>query len=330
MKRLQKKLTAFLCMLVVALSLCGCTVNDHIVYFSGGAGFGNVFRIGDLKCPVKEAKVYLANYKNLFGTIGSVSLWDGQFDTTAMESSLKDSVISHLSNVYAFDLYARDQKISLTKKELTAIDEAAKEYYESLTKEELRYLRVSQKDIRTMYEHYALAEKVYFTLMDTVDDEVSEDEARVMDAYVLYVTDAELATKIEQSIQLGNDFETLVNTYSEGDKTVVSFGRHTYSDAIESVVFQLNNGQISPKLTDENGYYFFQCVNKYNAELSEENKSNVIANRKAELVQSIITSQNQQYYSDLNTKLWDKTTMNVSDEIVTDSFFEVLDRHISY
>ena len=61
-------------MLVVALSLCGCTVNDHIVYFSGGAGFGNVFRIGDLKCPVKEAKVYLANYKNLFGTIGSVSL----------------------------------------------------------------------------------------------------------------------------------------------------------------------------------------------------------------------------------------------------------------
>ncbi|MBQ2578255.1 MAG: hypothetical protein II571_02365 [Lachnospiraceae bacterium] len=64
--------------------------------------------------------------------------------------------------------------------------------------------------------------------------------------------------------------------------------------------------------------------------MSEENKSNVIANRKAELVQSIITSQNQQYYSDLNTKLWDKTTMNVSDEIVTDSFFEVLDRHISY
>ncbi|MBP5265388.1 MAG: peptidylprolyl isomerase, partial [Lachnospiraceae bacterium] len=189
---------------------------------------------------------------------------------------------------------------------------------------------VSEKDIRNMYEHYALAEKVYFALMDTVDDEVSEDEARVMDAYVLYVTDADLASQIEQRIAVGNDFETLVNTYSEGDKTVVSFGRHTYSDEIEDVVFQLNNGQISQKLSGGDGYYFFQCVNKYNAELSEENKSNVIAERKEALVKNIIASQNEQYYSDLNTKLWDKTTMNISDEIATDSFFEVLNRHISY
>jgi foldase protein PrsA len=330
MKRLQKKLVTLLCMMAVALSLCGCTVNDHIVYFSGGAGFGNVFRIGDLKCSVKEAKVYLANYKNLFGTVGSVSLWDEQFDTSAMEASLKDSVITHLSNVYAFDLYAREQKVTLTKKEQAAIEEAAQEYYASLSKAELKYLRVSEKDIRNMYEHYALAEKVYFALMDTVDDEVSEDEARVMDAYVLYVTDADLASQIEQRIAVGNDFETLVNTYSEGDKTVVSFGRHTYSDEIEDVVFQLNNGQISQKLSGGDGYYFFQCVNKYNAELSEENKSNVIAERKEALVKNIIASQNEQYYSDLNTKLWDKTTMNISDEIATDSFFEVLNRHISY
>lgn len=327
----MQKFIASLCLVaLMACGVCGCTVNNHVVYFSGGAGFGNVFRIGDLRCPLKEAKVYLANYKNLYGTVGSVSLWDDDFDTVSMESSIKDSVISHLSNVYSFDLYARDQKISLTKKEEAAIEDAAKEYYASLSKEEVKYLRVSESDIQQMYKNYALAEKVYFTLMDTVDDEVSEDEARVMDAYVLFVTDKQLAQSIANKIAAGNEFETLVNTYSEKDKTVVSFGRHTYSTEIESVVFQLNNGDISSMLSDEDGFYFFQCVNKYNEQLSEENKSNVIAERKEELVHQIIASQNETYYSHLNQKLWDKTSMNLDESITTDSFFEVLNSHISY
>ncbi len=40
-----------------------------------------------------------------------------------------------------------------------------------------------------MYEHYALAEKVYKQLMSGVDENVSEDEARIMEANVIYVTD---------------------------------------------------------------------------------------------------------------------------------------------
>lgn len=330
MTRIRKVAAIFCCILAVVGGFTGCKVNDHIVYFSSGAGFGNVFRIGDLKCPLKEARVYLANYKNLYGTIGSVSLWDGSFDTTLMESSIKDSVLSHLSTVYAFDLYAREQKVTLTKKEEKAIENVAAEYYDSLSKKETKYLRVKESDIRKMYTNYVLAEKVYFSLMETVDDDVSEDEARVMDAYVLFVTDKSLAQRIGSQISAGYDFESLVNTYSEGEKTVVSFGRHTYSEEIESVVFQLNNGQVSSMLSDENGYYFFQCVNKYNETLSEENKTNVISERKSALVEEIIQKQNEEHYSNLNQKLWDKTSMNLDDEITTDSFFKVLNKYITY
>ena len=331
--KLIRKWMALLCVAcTVAVSFTGCTVNDHIVYFSSGAGFFNVFRIGDLKCSSKEARVYLVNYKNLYGNVGGISLWDGDFDTTSMEASVKDAVLSHLSTVYSFDLYARDQKITLTKKEQQAVEEAAEEYYESLTKAEQKYFRVSESDIRKMYEHYVLAEKVYFTLMDTVDAEVSEDEARVMDAYVLRVSDASDAKLVSNKLAAGYDFEVLVNTYSEVDKNVVSFGRHTYSDEIEDVVFQLNNGEVSPMLKDEdNGYfYYFQCVNKYNAELSEANKSNVISERKEALVEEIIKNQNVTYYSHLNEKLWDKMSVDVDGEIKTNTFFTVLNNHISY
>ncbi|MCR4999083.1 MAG: peptidylprolyl isomerase [Lachnospiraceae bacterium] len=330
MKHFCKRFVTMCCILAVAVSACGCTINDHIVYFSGGAGLFNVFKIGDLKCSVKEARMYLTNYKNLYGHVGSVSLWDESFDTASMESSIKDAVLSHLTTVYSFDLYARDNKVELTKKEEQAIEDAAIEYYDSLSEDELKYLRVSEDDIEDMYTNYVLAEKVYFSLMETVDEEVSEDEMRVMDAYVLFVTDKETAQLVADKITWGNDFETLVNTYSEKDKTVVSFGRNTYTPEIESVVFQLNNGQISDMLSDENGYYFFQCVNKYNATLSQENKSNVISERKEQLVQEILQSQNELYYSHLNQKLWDKTSVNVDENIATDSFFEVLNSHISY
>ncbi len=57
-----------------------------------------------------------------------------------------------------------------------------------------------------MYEHYALAEKVYKQLMSGVDENVSEDEARIMEANVIYVTDETLAKDIATQLKNGASF----------------------------------------------------------------------------------------------------------------------------
>lgn len=326
---MRKKIIAIILFAIMLMS--GCTFNDEQVYMSSGSGHDNLFRINDMRCSQKEVRVYLANYQNLYGTVAGEKLWSSEYDTERMEDTVKDILMDQLSKVYAMNVYANDNEETLTEEEIEKVNEAAAEYFASLNDAEIEYMDVSEQDIADMYMRYALAEKVYFGLMNTVDEEVSEDEARVMDAYVLYMTDinkaSELASEVADS---GEEFENLVNIYSEGNKNIVSFARGTYAPEIEEVVFSLDNGQVSNLLSDDTGYYYFQCVNVYNEELSEKNKANVIAERKQALYDSIINDQVNNYYSYIDEEMWKDMSIPRDEKIVTDSFFEVIDKYINY
>lgn len=327
----KRKYAGVLCLIMImTIILSGCSIGDTQIYFASKSGFHKVFKIGDMSCHQTEAKVYLANYKNLYGIVGDTDLWTEGFNTDSMEGSLKDAVIEHLTKVYSLNIYAHNNDITLTEDETSQVKQAAKEYYKSLSKDECSYTGASRGDIEEMYERYALAEKVYQSLMGGVDEEVSEDEARVMDAYVLYVTDESLANEIAVKLQNGATFERLASTYNEADSIKASFGRGEYPTEVDDVVFQLDDGENSTKITTDDGYYFFQCISKYNETLSEENKASIIEQRKQKVISDIVSDLEKNYYSDFNTKLWDKIEIDEDKEIKTDSFFKVLDSYVTF
>lgn len=273
--------------------------------------------------------MYLMNYKNLYGVVYDTDLWDGGFDTAAMEESLKDAVMERLTRIYVLNLYAEREDITLEEKEENAVKEAAETYYESLSKEEKSYSGASRKDVEKMYSRYALARKVYSQLMGSVDDEVSEDEARVMDANIIFVSEESRAREAEEKLNAGSAFETVAESYNELDRTSISFGRGEYPEEVEAAAFALDNEEVSAKISTEDGYYFIQCVNKYNQALSEENKSRIIETRKQQALEDIIASLEESEYSELNTGLWKKITLNEGKELKTDTFFSVIEEKLA-
>ena len=324
--QIKKVIAAVLCAVFL---LSGCTVDGKQVVFSFGSPF-IVFSIGPLSCGKKEAKVYLANYKNIYGSIGETDLWSGDFDTTDIEEGIRHSAIYHLSRVYSLDLYAKESDITLDESERNKITQAAKEYYDSLSEKEKKTIGVHLRDIRKCYEHYVLAEKVYAQLMESVDDEVSEDEARIMDAYILYVKNEKMYKKIKEELKEGAEFEQLVSAYSQGEKGIVSFGRGTYPQNFEEAAFSLEDDEVSGGIKTDDGYYFVKCVDKYDEDLSEENKEKIIKGRKQDVFQKIIDTQNEKYYSRINTALLNKMIFGSDEEIQTDSFFSTIEDYISY
>ncbi|MBR1634194.1 MAG: peptidylprolyl isomerase [Lachnospiraceae bacterium] len=325
----MKKQKCIAVIVAAAILLSGCSVAGKTVFFSFAGPF-TVFSIGPLSCGRTEAKVYLANYKNLYGRVGDTDLWNGDFDTTEVEEGVKTAAINHLSKVYSLDLYARENDIELDEDEKNQVAAAAKEYTDSLSETDVDATGANLGSIRKMYEHYALAEKVYSMLMDSVDEEVSEDEARIMDAYVLYVTDKKTYRRLAKQIKNGATFERLVSSFSEGDKGEVSFGRGTYPEEVEEVAFALEDDEISDGIETDDGYYFVQCIDKYNEELSEENKKKIIAGRKEDLVQNIVSDQYDKYDSQINTKLWERMHIETKDDVQTDSFFVTIENYLSY
>ena len=328
MKAMKRLCAAFL-VASLSVSFTGCTINDKTVYFDTSSGHSTVFKIGDMKCSKKEALVYLLNEKNIYGSVDGVNLWTEDFDINTMTGSIKDLTMEHITRVYVLNLYAKEHEITLTEQEEKACEEAAKEYYKSLNSDERSFTGARRKDIASMYKEYALATKVYATLMDSVDEEVSEDEARVMEAFVLFVSDEKDAEKIQGMIDYGYTFERLAATYTELDSYQVTFARGEYSSAIDDVVFNLDTDEVSKAIPEDGGYYFFQCLDKYNEELSEENKQVIIDNRRKQVLEDIITDLEDRYFSDMNTKLWGKIEFpeDVS-ELTSDSFFKTLNEHL--
>jgi foldase protein PrsA len=325
----KKGIVLALVTLIFVVTLSGCSIGDFHIYASSTSGIGNVFKIGPLTCSKKEFRVYLTNYKNLYGTFEDSSLWNEGNDEV-MEAGIKSAVLDHLTRIYSLNLYARDNDIELTKSEEEACEKAAEEYHDSLSDADKSYMGASESDIEKMYKRYALAEKVYYGLMNSVDEEVSEDEARMMEAEVIFTPNKSDAENIANQLKQGASFTALAQQYSKADNLKVTFGRNEYPKEVDAVVFNLENGKTTDMITTDDGYYFFHCINKYNKELSEQNKANVIAERKEKLIEDMIKEQEEKYYSHFSESTLENLVVNKSDEVKSDSFFQVLNKYVSF
>lgn len=319
---------------LISLILTGCTIgNTQFVLDVNNVGRNDIFSINGTECSIKEAKMYLCNYQNLYGNEFGIDLWNHDFGEYAPEVSLEEYVkevtLAQLANIMCMNLLAEDREIVLSEKEYKKIDMAAEEYFSSLNKEEVSYMDISLEEVKKYYEKYALAQKLYHTLTQGINEEVSEDEARVIRVQQIFVTNTENANLVQQKLQEGNDFVTLASTYNETSEIEITMARNEYSKVIEDIAFHLDNGQVSEMITTENGYYFLKCISKYEQKLTEENKKTILIQRRKEQFDDVLTTFVENSSYELNEDLWKKTQIDKSGAIQTDSFFEIYEKHFS-
>ena len=112
MKIRTKKL--MLIPVLCASLLCGgCEVAGRKVIFTTGLGNKDVFRIGETVCTLPEAKVYLCNYQNIYGSVYGLNLWEQASSKKQLDSYVKEMTISELARITCMDQLAEEQDISL-------------------------------------------------------------------------------------------------------------------------------------------------------------------------------------------------------------------------
>ena len=305
-KRWAMGMTACACALSIALT--GCQIGNKDIVVSGTLSSRQVFTLDKSACSLKEAKVYLANYQNIYGTAYTIDLWQHDFGDASLLDYVKDITLEELTRVYTMDLLAQSQEVTLSE------DETA-------------YMDVAETDIVEYYTHYALAQKLYHSLTNGVNEEVSDDEARVMEIMQIYVTDEDRAHEVEQKLAQGDDFASVANNYNELSAIQVTVSRDDLPDEVEEVAFQLDDNAVSGMIAAGNGYYFIKCLNKYNEELTEANKSNIVEKREKEAFDDVYNEFVASLSSRLNTDLWDGIELTTDGSIQTNSFFAVFEKY---
>lgn len=325
-----KRIFCLLLAAVTVFSFSGCTDKDgrkvEIVSHSDNK---TVFKLGDMKCSIPEAKLYLMNTKNNYNTISGIDIWNGDFDTDVIASSIKSMALSHLTKVYTLCTYAEQNEIKLSDTDRMMVRSAAAEYLASLSADELEYFGITEKELIEIYTRYALAIRANDALMNTVDEEVSDDEARVMSAMIIYTKDKSKADTVAEKLKQGAKFENQASANNELDSYNVTFSRGTYPSAVEDVIFNLDEKKSSDMIEAEDGYYFFYITNKYLEENSEENKQVIREKRKQETFEKTSAEIEEKIYSDINQNVWNSLDPKGNNNVTTNSMFTVLERYMS-
>lgn len=278
---------------------------------------------------MNEAKVYLVNYQNIYGSAYGIDMLTEEVGKSSLKDYVKDVTISELTQVVCMDLLAESEEIELSEDEKEKVSNAAKAYYESLTKEEISYMGVSESDINTYYQHYALAQKLYNSLTGSVNEEVSDDEARVMEAMQIYITDQTKAQEAADRLAAGEDFASVASNYNEASVIELNIARDDLPEEVEDIAFNLENDEISQMIKTEKGYYFIKCLNKYNEELTDANKINIVEKREKEAFDDVYEEFVAKQKSYLNEEVWNDLELDTESDFETDSFFEVFDTYCS-
>lgn len=325
---MKNKINLLAGVLAVSVFFAGCSIGGKEIVVTSGVGSKDVFKIGGDSCNQTEAKVYLANYQNIYGKSYGIDLWEQGFQKKKLKQYVKEVALSEMTKIICMDLLAEDQGIALTTEEKARIKDAAAKYYESLNEAELTYTGASQSDIESMYEDYALANKVYQSLTQSVDEEVSDDEARIMEAMQIYVKTQDKAEEVSAKLAAGEDFAAVASNYNQKPAIEITFGRGDLPEEVEKAAFELDDGAVSDCIQTDDGFYFIKCINKFNEELTDANKSNIVDAREKAAFDDVYEEFVSTLASNLNESVWENIPLVTDGSISTDSFFEIIDMTI--
>ena len=133
MKKIRKKI-ALICLLCFSFLLTGCKIGNKEVIVSNTLNNRQVFRIGNVSCGLKEAKVYLVNYQNIYGTAYGLNLWEHDFGDDSLKDYVKNITMQELTQVISMDQLAKSRELELSEEEKNQMAQAAEDVTDTVEK----------------------------------------------------------------------------------------------------------------------------------------------------------------------------------------------------
>lgn len=333
----------------VCLSSMTACSNARVV-FTTGFGAEEVFRIDSMVCTLPEVMVYLTNTQNQYENVYGAEVWNMSRDGVTLEENVKEMALAKIAQIKAMYLLAQRKGVKLSELETAKAEQAASEYFHSLSDREVELLDVDQKTILQLYTEYALANKVYQYIIQDINPEISDDEARTITVqHILlrtYTTDGtgsrvsytdetklslyEKAVQIREQAALGEqDFVDLASRYSDDPTLTYSFGKGEMDPIFEETAFSLETGEVSQVVETDGGYHIIKCINTFDREQTDANKLEIVEERRREVFGQEYDAFVEGLNRSLNEALWEQVSFLHEEEVTTANFFEVYDKYFS-
>ncbi len=349
--RLARKIPAagiLAALVIMSFTACGSDGNDTKVVFTTGFGKDEVFRIEDEICTKAELMVYLTTMQNQYENVYGDEIWNTTLEDVTLEENVKETVLAKIAQIKTMYLLAQEKDVVLSEEEESKVEQAAKEYFDSLNETEVEQMGVSLKTIEKLYREYVLADKVYQYLIQDINPEISDDEARTITVQHILLRTVmndgsgnvipyseqdrqeayqEICKIRELAVSGEYDFAELAEQYSEDSTLTYSFGKGEMDEAFETAAFRLGTDEISGVVESEAGYHIIKCINTFNREETDANKLEIVEQRRKEVFGQEYDAFVATLARKLNQKVWDEITLIHDSNVNTSDFFDVYESY---
>ncbi len=335
---------------LAGVTSCGGGGNGTRVVFTIGFDKDEVFRIGSASCSASEVMVYLTNTQNQYESVYGMEVWNVALDGLTLEENVKETVLAKIAQIKTMYLLAQSKDVTLDKQEQEQVRLASEEYFRSLNDREKELMGVDLKTIQQLYTEYAMADKVYRYIIQDVNPEISDDEARIITVQHILIrtyTTSDGGEKVpftdnlkqavyekameirELAVNGENDFVDLASRYSEDSTITYSFGKGEMDPEFEKAAFELETGEISQVVESESGYHIIKCISTFDREQTDISKQEIVEERRREVFGQEYDEFVDTLVRNLNTKLWEEITLIHDSEVTTSEFFEIYAKYFS-
>ena len=258
-------------------------------------------------------------------------------------------VLAKLAQLKCMQLLAREYQITLTEEETNKVKVATNEYYEALTEEEIAAMGINKDTVELLYREYLLATKVYEYMIQDVNPEISDDEARSIKVQSIliktnYVDEngklvpyseeekkeaKQKALTVVEKVEEGIAFDELVDDYNEDSQSIYSFGKGDMEEAFETAAYNLDTDEVSGVVETQYGYHIIKCLSTFDEMETNANKQKILTQRKNEAFNEAY----QEYVLGLSKYINEESFEDISllkeENVTTSNLFEVYGKYFS-
>ena len=297
-----KKIAALLLAGVLCVSaFTGCGVNKNATVATLGEQKISL-GIANFMCRYEQAGND-DTYLSYFGeNAWSQDIYGGG---ETIQDNVKDDVMERLHEYYTMSNHAGEYKVELTEEEKKTISDTASAFISANSQDALEELGATQPIVEEMLTLATIRDKMYDAITAEADTDVSDEEAN-MRAYTMvemktdgyydddynYVeytqaeadaikaraeiveTQVEAGKKLEKAAEKA-EFSTTTGTYGANDDIL--------EEDLKAAMDKLKEGETSSLISTESGYYMVRIDSDTDKEATEENRQNIIKERKETL-----------------------------------------------
>lgn len=294
-----------------------------------------IMTVGNQKLTYAELMLYLRSRKQEVEALYGEDIWDYQLDAekTTYETMLKEQMLEDLIYVKLVCAQAPILGITLTEDELLDIDEYTTSFLAEFTEQDMQYYGFDKETVKRIYKDNLLANKIYESLTLNVDTEVSDEEARQMQFWYILIAKygydeegnrfeyteeqlEEAAKRAEDTYEKAKeaeDFYALAKEASDDNDIEIIVGHGEMAEELEKAAFSLKQGELSPVVENETGYFMFYCVSDLEEEATNAKKEEIIKQRQEKVFDESYKTWEEETKVTIDEELWGRITLKGKD-----------------